>query len=174
MTVSKERCPLWCTPCTSPAAAQNVSKQNNSLSPCILLSPLVSLQKACTKYHLYNAFPTRKLHQNGRNLTKVPAFLFSFSFLFFFLLVIQFISLLVHYILLVVKAIAHLKMHPSPGWCGSVDWAPACEQKGHQFDSQSGHMPGLQARSPVGGAREAPHADVSLPFSLPSPLSKNK
>ena len=29
------------------------------------------------------------------------------------------------------------------------------EPKGHQFDSQSGHMPGLQARSPVGGAQEA-------------------
>ena len=37
-----------------------------------------------------------------------------------------------------------------PGWCGSVDWVPACEPKGCQFDSQSGHTPGLQARSPVG------------------------
>ena len=39
----------------------------------------------------------------------------------------------------------------SPGWCGSVDRKMACELKGLQFDSQSGHMPGLQARSPVGG-----------------------
>ena len=43
----------------------------------------------------------------------------------------------------------------NPGWCGSMDWVPACEPKGCQFDSQSGHMPGLQARSPAGGAREA-------------------
>ena len=38
-----------------------------------------------------------------------------------------------------------------PGWCGSVDWVPTCEPKGLRFDSQSGHMPGLRARSPVGG-----------------------
>ena len=43
----------------------------------------------------------------------------------------------------------------SPGWCGSVDWAPACEAKGHQFDSQSGHMSGLQARSLTRGTWEA-------------------
>ena len=42
----------------------------------------------------------------------------------------------------------------SPGWCGSVDWAPACEPSGCQFDSQSGHMPGLLARSPAGGLWE--------------------
>ena len=35
-----------------------------------------------------------------------------------------------------------------PGWCGSVDRAPKCRR----FNSQSGPMPGLQARSPVGGA----------------------
>ena len=38
------------------------------------------------------------------------------------------------------------------GWCGSVDGALDCEPKGLQFDSQSGHMPGLWTRSPVGGA----------------------
>ena len=27
--------------------------------------------------------------------------------------------------------------------------------KGHQFDSQSEHIPGLQAMSPIGGAQEA-------------------
>ena len=42
-----------------------------------------------------------------------------------------------------------------PGWCGSVDWAQACEPKGCWFNSQSGHMPGLQAKSPVGAAQEA-------------------
>ena len=60
----------------------------------------------------------------------------------------------------------------SPGWCGSVDWVPACEPKGHWFDSQSGHMPGLWARSPVGGAREATtHWCFSLSLSLSLPLS---
>ena len=54
-----------------------------------------------------------------------------------------------------------------PGWCGSVDWEPACEPMSHQPDSQLGHMPGLWARSPVGGM---PDTDVPLP----SPLSKNK
>ena len=42
-----------------------------------------------------------------------------------------------------------------PSWCGSVDQALAYEPKGGGFDSQSGHMPGLWARSPVGGALEA-------------------
>ena len=57
-------------------------------------------------------------------------------------------------------------------WCGSVDWVPACKSKGCWFDSQSGHMPGLQARSPVGGAQEATTDwcispfPPSLPFSL--------
>ena len=31
----------------------------------------------------------------------------------------------------------------------------SANQKGCWFDSQSGHMPGLQARSPAGGAQEA-------------------
>ena len=54
-----------------------------------------------------------------------------------------------------------------------VDWVPACEPKGHQFNSQSGHIPGLQARSPVGGAWEAtahwcfsPCLSPSLPLCL--------
>ena len=60
----------------------------------------------------------------------------------------------------------------SPGWCGSVDWVPACEPKGYRFDSQSGHMPGLWARSPVGGAREATtHWCLSLSPSPSLPLS---
>ena len=42
-----------------------------------------------------------------------------------------------------------------PGWCGSMDSVLAPEPKGCWFDSQSGHMPGLQARTPVGGAQEA-------------------
>ena len=42
------------------------------------------------------------------------------------------------------------KMEKAPGSCGLVDGALAREPKGHQFDSRSGDMPGLQARSPVG------------------------
>ena len=34
----------------------------------------------------------------------------------------------------------------------------------HQFDSQPGHMPGLRARSPVGGVWRQPHIAVSLPL----------
>ena len=30
-----------------------------------------------------------------------------------------------------------------PGWCGSVVEHWTVKQKGHRFDSQSGHMPGL-------------------------------
>ena len=55
------------------------------------------------------------------------------------------------------------------GWCSSVDWVSLYEPKGHWFNSQSGHMPGLQA----GGVKEAithgyfsPSLSPSLPFSL--------
>ena len=70
------------------------------------------------------------------------------------------------------KKVLHLNSKLSPGWCGSVDWAPACKPKGHWLDSQAGHMPGLQARSLVGDAQEATTHWGFL--SLPSPLSKNK
>ena len=49
--------------------------------------------------------------------------------------------------------------------------------EGHQFDSWSGHMPGLQARFPVGGLQEAPSLfNVSLLLFLPpfSSLKYNK
>ena len=76
----------------------------------------------------------------------------------------------------------HIKnMVSSPVWCGSVDWMLACEPKSCHFYSQSGHMPGLWARSPVRGMREAtdwciPSTSMflSLSFSLPFPLSKTK
>ena len=59
-----------------------------------------------------------------------------------------------------------------PSWCGSVDWVPACELKGRQFNSQSGHLPGLQARSPVVGHVRSNHTLMfpSFSFSFPSPL----
>ena len=60
----------------------------------------------------------------------------------------------------------------SPGWCGSVDCARASKPKGCRFDSQSGHTPGLWARSPAGGAWEATtHWSFSPPPSLSLPLS---
>ena len=63
-----------------------------------------------------------------------------------------------------------LKSNVCPGWCGSVDWVRACEPKGCWFDSQSGHTPGLWARSPFGGMREATtHWCFSPSLSLPSP-----
>ena len=62
-----------------------------------------------------------------------------------------------------------------PGWCGSVNWVPACEPGGCWFGSQSGHMPGLWPGSPVGGVWEATTYWCFSPFfSLPPPLSENK
>ena len=45
---------------------------------------------------------------------------------------------------------AILRAQCGPSGYSSVDWVQACKPKGHQFDSQLGGMPGLQARSPVG------------------------
>ena len=75
------------------------------------------------------------------------------------------------------RSFHHKKRKCGPGWCGSVDWAPACESKGCQFDSQSGHILGLPAKScpPTGGAWEATtHWCFSPSFSFPSLLTKNK
>ena len=47
------------------------------------------------------------------------------------------------------------KKEGSPGWYGLVDWAPSCKPNGRWFSSQSGHMSGLLARSPVRDAWEA-------------------
>ena len=62
----------------------------------------------------------------------------------------------------------------SPAWCGLVNWMLACKAKGHQFDSYLGHMPGLQAKSLVGGTQEATGQHISytwmflsLSFFLP-------
>ena len=57
-----------------------------------------------------------------------------------------------------------------PGWCGSVDWVPACEPKGHRLDYQSGHMPGFGGQVP---SREHTRSNHILMF-LSLPLSKNK
>ena len=60
------------------------------------------------------------------------------------------------------------KLWYGPGWCHSMDWVLACEPKGWRFNSQSGHMPGLQ--SPVGSNHTLMFPSLSFP--LPSPLSK--
>ena len=81
-----------------------------------------------------------------------------------------FYSLFLPQIIITFKQYIH-----NPGWCGSVDWVPACELKGRQLDSQSGHMPGLRARSPSGGVQEVTdqHSFPSLSPFLPLSL-KNK
>ena len=58
----------------------------------------------------------------------------------------------------------------SPGWCGSVDWAPACTLKGHPFDSHSGLMTGLRDN----WLRYLLDIDVSLSPSPPISLKINK
>ena len=69
----------------------------------------------------------------------------------------------------------HYKSAWDLGWCGSVDWVLDCKTNGRWFDSQSGHMPGLQTRSPAGGRARGNQTLLllSLSFSLPSPISKN-
>ena len=69
----------------------------------------------------------------------------------------------------------------SPDQLGSVSWASSHKAKGHWFNSPSVHMPGLWARTLVGGMWEATDQCfsltsmfLSLSFSLPAPLSKNK
>ena len=76
------------------------------------------------------------------------------------------------------SVIINIQKH-SPGWCGSVDWAPACERKGCWLDSQ-GTCPGGGPDARL-GVCEATHPCISsilmflsLSFSLPSPLWINK
>ena len=49
----------------------------------------------------------------------------------------------------------------------------SCELKGREFDSQSGHIPGLWVRSLVSRCKRQ-LIYVSLPLSLPSPPSLSK
>ena len=64
-----------------------------------------------------------------------------------------------------------LKCQSGRDWCGSVGWALSRKLKGRQFHSQSVHMPGSWARSPVGGWQEATN-QCSSPSLSASPLSK--
>ena len=75
----------------------------------------------------------------------------------------------------VIMVVLTRKERNCSAWCGSVNWAPACEPEGCRVESQSGHMPGLHARSPVGGTQEATtYWCFSPSFSLPSSYFKNK
>ena len=70
--------------------------------------------------------------------------------------------------------------HRGPHWWGSVGWAPSRKPKDPQFNSLSGHTPGLWARSPGGRCERGNqskfllHIGVSLPPFFPPFLSKNK
>ena len=62
-----------------------------------------------------------------------------------------------------------------PDWWGSVGQASSRKAKGLQFDSQSGHMPGLWVWALVRvHTKGSQSMFLSLSFSLPSLLSKNK
>ena len=65
-----------------------------------------------------------------------------------------------------------------PDWYGSVGWVSFCKSKGCQFDSPSGHLPGLRGLALVEAhirgnlAMFLFHTVVFLPLFLPPPLSK--
>ena len=63
----------------------------------------------------------------------------------------------------------------SPGWCGSVDWAPDCTLKGHGFDSWSRAHAWVAGQVPRRSAREATtHWCFSLSPSLSLSLEMDK
>ena len=59
---------------------------------------------------------------------------------------------------------------------GLVDWVPACEPKDRWFESQSRAPAQVVGQGSNGGSVRSNHTSMclSLSFSLPSPLSKNK
>ena len=57
------------------------------------------------------------------------------------------------YLFALLNVACMLKLTPWLVWLSGL--STVCEPKCHQFDSQSGHMLGLQARSLVGSAHEA-------------------
>ena len=73
-----------------------------------------------------------------------------------------------------VNPVVQIKKQESfPDWCGSVGWTLSHTAKGCWLDSQSGHVPGLWTRSPVGtweGGNQLiflSHINVSPPFFPP-------
>ena len=75
---------------------------------------------------------------------------------------------------------ASIKQEPAgPGWCGLVGMSSG-KLKGHQFNSRSGHIPGLWVQSLIGvhtrgnWSVSLSHMDISVPpFPLP-PSKINK
>ena len=77
------------------------------------------------------------------------------------------------------KHFARLKVRTaltSVAWLGII-----CKVKSHQHESLSWNMPGLRGSPPVGAQNRGnrsllflSHINVSLPLSLPPPLSGNK
>ena len=73
------------------------------------------------------------------------------------------------------KPVKEKNYNSSPNWCGSVGWVSPCKREGHWFNSQSGHMSGSRARSPVGGRPETTHSCFSpLSPSLSLKINKQK
>ena len=60
----------------------------------------------------------------------------------------------------------------NPDQCGSAGWAHTTKQKVSGFDSQSGHLPGLQVQSQWGTVHA--RSNQSMFLSLSFSLSKNK
>ena len=78
----------------------------------------------------------------------------------------------------IIKNEAFRKFQYCPDWCGSVGWVLHCKP---EVAGMMGHVPGLWARSPVRGMLEATDGCfshtlmfLSLSFSFPYPLSRNK
>ena len=61
-----------------------------------------------------------------------------------------------------------------PGWCGSVDWARAANLRVTGSIPSQGTCLGCRPHPQWGPHERQPHIDISLSFSFPSPLSKNK
>ena len=60
----------------------------------------------------------------------------------------------------------------SPGWCSSVDWVQTWKAKGHQFDSQSGHIHAwVTGQVPSRGRARGNHTLMFLSLSPSLPLS---
>ena len=54
-----------------------------------------------------------------------------------------------------------------PGWCGSADWVPAQEQKGHHSTPSQGTCLGCRPGPQLGAHKRQPHTGVPLPLFLP-------
>ena len=74
---------------------------------------------------------------------------------------------------LTLKMMTQKEREPWLVWLSGLSMG--CKSKGRQFYLQSGHMPGFQGSSPVGGAREATTHRCFSPSLSPSPsLEINK